>query len=519
MAYDYVIIGAGMGGLTTGSLLAKAGKKVCVVEAHEYPGGCCHSFSMGKGEYTFCAAVHYIFFCGEGEPVHNFLKKLDLHEKVTFERLDPEGYDIFSCPSQNMRFRIPNGLDKWADRLSDRYPESRMPIAAFFETIKTLIREIRRMPYEVRWRDLFAGLMTLPHILRYRTWTVQDLFNKLKLRPEVQAILATQMGDIGLGPAKSSLLAYAALLWCYGNGAYYPTRHFRSLTNSVARVIQETPGCDLIYNSEITRVSLKNGKIVSVVSKDGREFSGDVFIANMDPKKFSEMVGRRHFNGRFLKKLDYRYSASSYIIYLGVKGIDLKNYGFGKWNIWHYPDYDINRVYDRQCFSDDFDHPGLFLATPTLHSDPKDARICPEGEQILEVVTLCGYDRFRKLLNENRQRYFREKHHIRDHILDIVEKYYIPNLRQHIRFKTAGTPTTHERYLWAPWGNAYGSELTPQNVDFNRLKFKTPIPNLYFTGASAEFPGIGSTIVGGSRLYTHLTGDLVNPGRDPHRLI
>ncbi|MGO8903708.1 MAG: NAD(P)-binding protein [Isosphaeraceae bacterium] len=76
--YDYVIVGSGMAGLTVGSLPARAGNSVCLLVAHEHPGGCAHSFPIGR--YTFCAAAHYIPFCGEGEPVHNFLKKIGLHE-------------------------------------------------------------------------------------------------------------------------------------------------------------------------------------------------------------------------------------------------------------------------------------------------------------------------------------------------------------------------------------------------------------------------------------------------------
>ena len=89
----------------------------------------------------------------------------------------------------------------------------------------------------------------------------------------------------------------------------------------------------------------------------------------------------------------------------------------------------------------------------------------------------------------------------------------------HLVKKVAGTPATNERYLRAPRGNIYGSALTPANIDFSRLKFLTPVPNLYFTSASAEFPGIGATVVAGSRLYTHLTGDPVNPGRDMYGLV
>jgi len=57
---DFVVIGSGMGGLTVASLLARAGYRVTVLEAHTYPGGCCHTFPMGP--YRFCAAVHYIFY-------------------------------------------------------------------------------------------------------------------------------------------------------------------------------------------------------------------------------------------------------------------------------------------------------------------------------------------------------------------------------------------------------------------------------------------------------------------------
>ena len=99
------------------------------------PGDAAHSFAIGR--YTFCAAVHYIFFCGEGEPVHNFLKKIGLQDTVTFTRLDPEGYDRFSCPSAGLSFKIPSGLQKWSDRMIDRFPHHRAAIARSFRSSAT----------------------------------------------------------------------------------------------------------------------------------------------------------------------------------------------------------------------------------------------------------------------------------------------------------------------------------------------------------------------------------------------
>jgi phytoene dehydrogenase-like protein len=230
------------------------------------------------------------------------------------------------------------------------------------------------------------------------------------------------------------------------------------------------------------------------------------------------MIGPERFPKSFRKKVNYDYSVSSFTLYLGIKGLDLRDFGFGQWNVWHYPHLDINRAYRAQVIDDDLSDPWLFLSTPGLQSacSHPDARICPEGEQILEAVTVCAYEPFRSLRLRDRAAYHRRKKEIADRILEVLETKYVPGLRRHIVKKIAGSPTTNEHYLRAPRGNIYGSALTPRNVDFHRLKFLTPIPNLFLTGASAEFPSIGATVVGGSRLYSYLTGDSVNPARDLH---
>ncbi len=514
--YDYVIIGSGVAGLTAGALLARAGASVCLLEAHEHPGGCAHSFPMGR--YTFCAAVHYIFFCGEGEPVYNVLKKLSLHDRVTFTRLDPEGYDHFRCPSRGLAFRIPNGLDKWADRLIDRYPAHRPAILTFFRTLRDIMDELRRMPFFFRWCDWLGAPVRFPFVLRYRRWTLQALFDRLGLPPEVQAILATQVGDLGLPPREVSLVLFAALVSSYGAGAYHPTHHFRHFIESLADVIRHASGCALHLKAEVSRIAVEAGRVRSVETRDGRRFTARTVVANIDPQVCVRLVGHQHFPRPFLRKVGYRYSVSSYTIYLGVRGLDLREYGFGNWNVWHYPHLDINRAYHAQSVEGDLSDPWLFLSTPTLMSNSPE-RLCPEGEQILEAVTVCNYDEYHRLRTGDRTAYRARKKKAADRILDVLEAHYVPGLRRHVVLKVSGSPTTNVRYLWAPRGNIYGSELTPANVDFDRLRFLTPIPNLFFTGASAEFPSVGACISGGARLYTYLTGDPVNPGRDRYGLV
>ena len=48
MKTDYLIVGSGLSALVFAALMAKSGKKVQVLEAHEHPGGFGHTFTMAK---------------------------------------------------------------------------------------------------------------------------------------------------------------------------------------------------------------------------------------------------------------------------------------------------------------------------------------------------------------------------------------------------------------------------------------------------------------------------------------
>jgi all-trans-retinol 13,14-reductase len=79
---DYLIVGSGLSALVFGALMAKSGKIVQILEAHEYPGGFGHTFTMAQ-KYHFNAQLHYVWDCGEGHTVNRVLKKLGLAQAVT----------------------------------------------------------------------------------------------------------------------------------------------------------------------------------------------------------------------------------------------------------------------------------------------------------------------------------------------------------------------------------------------------------------------------------------------------
>ena len=503
--FDDLVIGSGMGGLTIAALLARSGRRVLVLEAHDVPGGYAHTFRMR--DYRFCAQVHYLFNCGEGESIHNLLEKLGLAHEVPFVRLDAEGFDHVVVAGE--RVRIPNGLAKFRNRLLKRYPRWERPIAAYFAEVAVVGEELDRLdllPERITPAVLLGAAYRYRHVLRHLRSTLDDVYDRLQMPPRLRAILAGQSGDYLLPPRDVSFLLHVALVTNYDRGAYYPRKHFFHFVESMARTITEQPGCAVLLEHEVDRIHVDRGRVLGVSTRNGQHFTARRYISNVDPRQTARLAGESHFGGKDAKRLRYDYSCGTFTMYLGVQGLDLREHGFGSHNVWHYPHEDLNRIYDDQLVRHDMSHPWLFLSTPTLHSD--EPGLCPPGHQILEVATCCDHARFDRLRRDDRRGYNLEKKKIRETILDVLEG-YVPRLRDHLAIRLTGTPVTNARYCWAPQGNAYGSALAPRNMTMHRKPFRSAVQNLWMVNATAGFPSVAGTVGAGMRLYRDLTGDAV----------
>ena len=134
---------------------------------------------------------------------------------------------------------------------------------------------------------------------------------------------------------------------------------------------------------------------------------------------------------------------------------------------------------------------------------------CAEGKQILELLTVADFGRFRDLKFANARAYNKKKNAVFDAMLKVLERDYVPGLREHLCFTMLGSPTTNERYCLSPAGNSYGSNMTPENIGAGRLSHESSVPGLYFCNASSGYAGFSGTVWTGTRLYETLTGDRV----------
>ena len=367
MKPDYLIVGSGLSALVFGALMANNGKTVQILEAHEHPGGFGHTFTLAN-KYSFNAQLHYVWDCGEGQTVNRVLKKLGLDREVTFERYDPDGFDHMRMPGYKLN--MPSDPEELIRRLSTLFPDDSDRIRQFVNAVETTGAGLKKLLPPIKPWELLKHPTKVLGTAQYLNSTLQDVFDKFKLPQAAQTLLALQWFDFLLPPDQLSFYAWVALIKGYQAGAFYATQHFEQVINSLVEAI-ESRGGQVLLNHEVTQFKLTGRTVTGVeaidlLTHETHEFTGENVICNIDPQRAAKMIGESKFSLKVRRKLDYEYSASNFMAYCVVKDLDLRDYGFGKWNLFHSGHQNLNEAFAQMYDRHDFSNPSFGIATPTL---------------------------------------------------------------------------------------------------------------------------------------------------------
>ena len=202
---DAIVIGSGIGGLTTAAILSRVGKKVLVLEQHDQAGGCCHTY-VEKG-FEFDVGIHYIGEMVEGTLQRTLLDQIS-ESGTEWVKLEDVYDDVIigggEEPEKRKTFPIPSGRGKLMESLIKSFPDEEKGIRKYFDILKKIRRSmvylvlIKVLPlWLVRLLISSSLLRRLVPSLVYFRRSLTDVLNELVTNQELKAVLAYSFGDYG----------------------------------------------------------------------------------------------------------------------------------------------------------------------------------------------------------------------------------------------------------------------------------------------------------------------------------
>jgi phytoene dehydrogenase-like protein len=502
-AYDAVVIGAGLGGLSTAAFLATNGRRTLVLEQNQVVGGCSQVFRRQGNKYEFDVGVHYIGDCAPGGTVDRLMHGLGLQDRIEFAELDPDGFSTITLPG--VSFRVPRGWQAYEDRLAATFPDEEDGVRRCVSTLRTVAEEIRSgRPDGLRHAVTRAG--RLRSTLWWGLRPLASLYDACGLSQEARTVIAGESGDYGTPPSKAPVALHAGFLDHYLKaGAYYPKGGGQVIAARLTEVIAAHGGT-VRTKARVRRILLEDGRAVGVRLADGEEIHSPVVVSNADIRRtYLELVGRDELPRRLRRKAEgFRMALPLFSLYLAVD-FDVRD-RLPNSTSWIYPHADIETIYaDAYAGRVPAEVP-VFMTSGTL-KDPDGDHTAPPGHSTLELMTIAPADHGTWGVGEGPvagERYSRTasylavKEKLAEAVLDTASL-VIPDLREHIVYRDASTPITQERFTLSTGGACYGLEMTLDQLGPFRPNVTTPIPGLYLAGASTKHQhGIVATLNGGA---------------------
>src|SRR4030066_1665208 len=334
MRYDVTVIGAGMGGLTCGSLLAKEGLRVLICEQSSKPGGYCVNFR--RNGFTFTPAVHYLNEFGPNSQMQEAFQTLGLPPEIEFCPQDPQRRII----TPHFHLTLSTDIDRFERDLIYHFPKERLFIYAYMGELKRLVKNIEgpsiKSLYLISPKEklqLLYKFIKRPQLFRYRGKTGQEVLDSSFKDPLLKYLLT-----FGARKGSSILTCASPILWAIkGNFYYIKDKGVEALPQLFLRYYKAYGG-EISFNTLAKKIVIEEGKVRAVQIEGGEEIQSRYVISNGDGHAtFHDLIGKHLLPDRFVRKLQKReISAPIFTLYLGVD-LDLAQMGFDGALVHYYP--------------------------------------------------------------------------------------------------------------------------------------------------------------------------------------
>ena len=496
--WDAIVIGSGIGGMTTAASLAKlADKRVLVLERHYTAGGFTHTFR--RPGYEWDVGIHYI-----GDVAHPKAMGRRMFDFLTEGELEWEDmgevYDRIFLGDNAYDFV--KGYENFRAQLHTYFPQDEAAIDQYLEKVVATAKKAQMFFAEKAVpplvSTLFGGMMRRP-TLKEATRTTREVLEEITQNQELIGVLTGQFGDYGLVPAKSSFFIHSMVVAHYFRGAAYPIGGSSRIAETILPVI-EGAGGEVITNADVQEILVQEGKAIGVRLADGHELRAPTVVSNAGViNTFEKLLPTDVATevGYGAKARSVGASIAHLSLYVGLEATT-EELGLEKTNLWVYRNHKHEENFER--FEKDINAPlpVVYLSFPSA-KDPDFSRRYP-GKSTIEAITLGPATPFKQWENTTWKKrgaaYDELKTSLSERLLDTLYK-HAPATRGKVEIAELSTPLTTTNFAAHPDGAIYGLAHSPARYQQRWLRPRTPIKGLYLTGADVVSAGLMGGMMGG----------------------
>ncbi len=510
--YDAIVVGGGHNGLVTAAYLARAGKRVVVLERRAMLGGCAVTEEIWPG-YQVSTGAYLVSLLQE-----RIIRELELErfgyrvlpKDPAFFSVFPDGRHLFFWQDERKTLAE---IAKFSKRDAEAFPS----YEAYLEKLAVVVESLLLVaPPELppkkpgdfieylkllgRFRKLSPADIT--GLVKIFTQSAADLLDRWFESPEIKVTLATD-GVIGAnGGPRSAGTAYILMHHCMGGvagkrGLWGFVKGGMGAVSEAIAALARSKGAEIRTNAAVDRVLIRDGRVYGVALENGDEIHADIVASNLDPKAtFLKMVEPGHLDEDFRTSIQhFRVEGTSLKMNLALGGLpDFAAYP-GSYPGAPGPQHGatmhicpsigyVERAWDDAKYGRPSHNPLIEMTCPTIY----DPALAPPGRHIMGIfLQYAPYTLRDATWDEIREPYG-------DRVLDVIAE-YAPNMKEIVRERQVLSPLDLERRFGIAGGNIFHGEMSLDQMFFlrpaaNWARYKTPIAGLYLCGSGAH-PGGG----------------------------
>jgi prolycopene isomerase len=493
-AYDVIVVGGGVGGLTSALELARRGVSVLLLEQHNMTGGYASSFVRGR--YEFEVSVHEICECGDkkdGRSYGGVRKILDECGVYPEYVMVPDAYRVI-LSKYNVDFTMPFGIENAIAAIDKVDPGQGPKVRNYFKLCEEIYDALMYITECDNHPDPLVMATKHSSFLRTAAYTVEDVHRSMGFSPLTKDLLSAYYGYVTRRLTETSFTVWALMVYLYiRDGAHIINKTSHALAVDMEEALRSRGG-QVETNVLVSRLLTEKGTVTGVRTSMGEEIRAKRVLCNCSPDTvYTKMMDPSEVPERALKLTGARtLGGSLFGAYIGLDALP------GDMGITHYEVF----------LNEDMDSARIYRKSKEWAVSTKLSVTCPDiaipgltGPDRCQVNFTCLYDPGAMIGHTDPLHYMEDKEGFTSDLIDLFEKQTGARIRDHIEEIEIASPATFLRYATNPKGNVYCYEITPVDGVVTRtlaMQEEQFVPGLDFVGAYGRRAlGYSSSITNG----------------------